>query len=100
MNDRWDGNVHYYEFTETDRRLLNMDAWPAAEAYIYEDPEAATPPVHVLMVASAPSIKTATSAPRSKGLVRSFWNSSRSTAPKKRAGQTRSTTHTATTDNF
>jgi hypothetical protein len=40
MSDRWDGNTHYYEYDGLER-FPGMDAFKAAEAYVWNEQQAA-----------------------------------------------------------
>lgn len=38
--DRWEGNVHYYDYTpDSIRRLSDIDAFAVAEAWVYSEDE-------------------------------------------------------------
>jgi len=40
MQDRWEGNVHYYDYTpDSIRRWSNRDAFIVAEAFVYSEDE-------------------------------------------------------------
>ncbi len=40
MQERWEGNVHYYDYTaDSIRRCSNRDAFTVAEAWVYSEDE-------------------------------------------------------------
>src|SRR5215470_562501 len=55
MRDRWDGDVHYYDFHLTDIRSLRpeIDAIEVAAAFVYPPGGAASPTVGIVMALSA-----------------------------------------------
>ena len=53
MGERWDGDVHYYEYDRLER-LESMDAYKVAEAYIYNADGAA---LGLILVVSAQELR-------------------------------------------
>jgi len=53
MGERWEGDVHYYEYDRLDR-LEGLDAYKVAEAYIYNADGAA---LGIILVVSAQELR-------------------------------------------
>jgi hypothetical protein len=55
--DRWDGNIHYYDYTEESiKRYQDMDALKVAEAFIYSEDWRHS--LRVVVLVTAPALKT------------------------------------------